>query len=479
MRVVMASSEAAPLVKTGGLADVVGALPGELRRLGVEVSVVLPGFRGCRERAAAKPSGEAVQVPLGNREESAIIERGTLPDGTAVDLVRHDGFFDRNGLYGDSSGDYPDNAARFAFFSRAVLELLAKRGTPDVLHCHDWQSALAVALLRADSQRYPSLQTCRTILTVHNLGYQGFFPAQDWPLLGLDARFYAPGYFEFWGHIDYLKGGLVFADAITTVSRRYAEEICTAEFGHGLEGVLRERRHLLRGILNGVDYSQWSPDSDRHLPANYSPGDLSGKATCKRVVQEEFGLPVRPQTPLLCMITRLAEQKGVDLLVAIGEELGQRDLQLAVLGTGDRRLEDALRALVARRPDRIAARLAFQEDLAHRTQAGSDMLLMPSRYEPCGLNQIYALRYGTVPIVRATGGLDDTVEDFDPALMSGTGFKFGPYEPAALLAAIDRARGWYGRPQQWRQLMANGMKADFSWRRSALEYADLYRSLAA
>lgn len=478
MRVVMASSEASPLAKTGGLADVVGALPGALRRLGVDVSVVLPAFRGCRERSDAKPTGLELRVPLAGGFVAAQVERGTLPDGTVVDLIRHDPYFDRDEVYGDAGGDYPDNAARFAFFSRAVLALLAQSGPPDVLHCHDWQSALAAAFLRADAHRYPSLARCRTVLTVHNLGYQGFFPASEWPLLDLDDRFYSPAFFEFWHHIDYLKAGLLFADALTTVSRRYAAEICTPEFGHGLEGVLRERREVLHGILNGVDYGEWSPHSDRHLPARYSAGDLAGKAVCKRALQEELGLAVRPSTPLLCMVTRLVEQKGIDLLIAIGAALAARDVQLAVLGTGDKRFEQALRELAALHPDRIAVGFGFREDLAHLMQAGSDVLLMPSRYEPCGLNQIYALRYGTVPVVRATGGLDDTVEDYNPALGSGTGFKFAPYEAAALLGAIDRARGWYGRPRQWRQLMDNGMRSDFGWDRSAREYAELYRSLA-
>jgi starch synthase len=296
-------------------------------------------------------------------------------------------------------------------------------------------------------------------------------------LLNLDFAFFSPAYLEFWAHIDYLKGGLVFADAITTVSRRYAEEICTAEFGHGLDGVLRTRRPALRGILNGVDYDAWSPESDSLLPRGYSAADLSGKAICKRELQRELGLREDPEVPLLTMITRLVGQKGLDLVLEMQPALMQRNLQFAVLGTGDPHFEQGLRAAARADEGRVAVHIGFDEALAHRFQAGADMLLMPSRYEPCGLNQIYALHYGTVPVVRATGGLDDTVEDFNPALGGGNGFKFSAYTPTALLAAIDRARGWYGRRQAWQTLMRAGMGADFSWKRSAVEYVELYRSL--
>lgn len=478
MRIVMASSEATPLAKTGGLADVVGALPGALRRLGHDVSVVLPAFRGALERSRAEPTEIRLSVPVSNRVVGADVYRGALADGTPVHLVRRDAYFDRDGLYGTAAGDYADNAERFAFFSRAVLALLDAVGPPDVLHCHDWQTALAPVFLRADSPRYPRLGSVRTVVTVHNLGYQGFFWALDWHLLNLDFGLFNPGQLEFWGHIDYLKGGLVFADALTTVSPRYAEEICTPELGHGLDGVLRQRRAVLRGILNGVDYAEWSPETDGHLPAPFSRTDLGGKATCKRGVQREMGLAEDPDVPLLAMVTRLAGQKGLDLLLPLGDELLQRGVQLAILGTGEAVFEDGLRTLAGRGAGRVAVHIGFDEALAHRLQGGADMLLMPSRYEPCGLNQIYALRYGTLPIVRATGGLDDTVDDYDPATDSGTGFKFSPYTPAALLAAIDRARGWYARRPVWSALMQRAMAADFSWQRSAAQYAEVFRSLS-
>lgn len=478
MRVVMASAEAAPLAKTGGLADVVGALPAALRRLGADVSIVLPAFRGTIERAAAISTGRTVGAPISDRWVEAEIYEGKLPDGTVVNLVRHDAYFDRDALYGTAAGDYADNAERFAFFSRAVLALLQQVGAPDVLHCHDWQSALAAALLRADAGRYADLARTRSVLTIHNLGYQGFFWALDWHLLNIEFAYFNARQFESWGHINYLKAGIALADAITTVSRTYAEEICTPELGHGLDDLLRSRRASLHGILNGVDYSEWSPDTDRHIAPHFSRDDVRGKAACKAALQAELGLAAEPRMPLLVVISRFAGQKGIDLLVELGPALLERPIQVACLGTGDAWLQDALADLAGRGPGRIAVRFAFDEGLAHRMQAGADMLLMPSRYEPCGLNQIYALRYGNVPIVRATGGLVDTVADYDSATGAGTGFRFGPPSAAALLGAIDRARGWYSRPEAWARLMQNGMSADFSWDRSAEEYLDLYRQIA-
>lgn len=478
MRVVMASSEAAPLAKTGGLADVVGALPGALRRLEIDTCLALPGFRGAIERAAARPTGAHVAAPISGRTVEAEVYEGALGDGTPVYLLHHPGYFDRETLYGPANGAYDDNAERFAFFSRAVLGLLDQIGPPDILHCHDWQTALAPAFLRADPARYPRLDQLRSVLTVHNLGYQGSFWAADWHLLALDSGFFTPAFVEFWGSINYLKAGLVFADALTTVSPTYADEICTPEFGHGLDGVLRQRRRALRGIFNGVDYRQWSPEDDPHLARRYSAEDTNGKAACKAALQAEMRLPASAETPVIGLISRLASQKGIDLVLDAASLLASRQAQFVVLGTGEPALESGLRALAERDPARWAVRIGFDEALAHRIQAGADMILMPSRYEPCGLNQIYALRYGTIPVVRATGGLQDTVDEFDRQARTGTGFKFGPYDVAALMGAIDRALATHGDRTAWMALMANSMRADYSWTRSAREYGALYRELA-
>jgi starch synthase len=395
-------------------------------------------------------------------------------------LVRADRYFDREALYGDARGDYPDNAERFVFFCRAALEWLrAESPPPDVLHVHEWQSALAPAFLRGNADVYPELAGTRSVLTVHNLAYQGRFPAFDWHLLNLDPRYFVPDFVEFYGQINYLKAGLVFADAITTVSPRYAAEIGTPEFGEGLDGVLRVRRDRLRGILNGIDREAWNPATDPHLPARYDASDLRGKARCKAELQAEIGLAVLPDVPLLGMVSRLAEQKGLDLLAAaLPDALATSDAQLVVLGSGDEHYERLLAALAADFPARVGLRVGFDEALAHRIEAGADMFLMPSRFEPCGLNQLYSLRYGTVPIVHATGGLDDTVVEFDPATGTGTGFKFTPYAPDAFLAALRRAFVTRRDRDRWARLVANGMAQDFSWDRAALEYRRLYETLA-
>jgi starch synthase len=478
MRVVMLTSEVYPYAKTGGLADVLAALPPALAAAGVEVTVCLPGYRAALRVAGALPPGTRLWAPIASRMEPAEVVR--LPDAPVptVLLCAHR-YFDREGLYGEGGRDWPDNAERFAFFCRAALEWLrAEETPPDVLHVHEWQSALAPAFLRATAALYPELERVRTILTLHNLAYQGRFPADHWHLLNLDARYFTPEFLEFWGEINYLKAGLVFADALTTVSPRYAAEIQTPAFGEGLDGVLRARRAALRGILNGIDAAVWDPATDPHLPARYGAGDLAGKARCKRALQAELGLDVRDDVPLLGIVSRLAEQKGFDLLAeALPRALAASDAQLAALGSGDERYERWARELGASFPGRVGVRIGFDEGLAHRIEAGADLFLMPSRFEPCGLNQLYSLRYGTVPLVHATGGLDDSVAEFDPATGAGTGFKFSPYTPAAFLVALERALRIRRDPVLWARLVANGMAQDFSWSRAAAEYRALYETL--
>jgi starch synthase len=478
MRVVMAASEAVPYAKTGGLADVVGALPQALQRLGIEVSVVIPAYGSISaQRFAVQPTGWTLHVPVSDRTVAAGILESVTPAGVRVYLIQADPYFARAGLYGTPDGDFPDNAERFAFFSRAILALLSRLGAPDVLHCHDWQTALAPVFLRTDGGRYAALDGTRTVLTVHNLGYQGLFWHLDWHLLNIDGRYFTPDYLEFFGKINYLKGGIVCADAITTVSPTYAREIQTPEFGHGLDGVLVARRHALTGILNGVDYGEWSPESDDHIAAHYSADDPGGKAACKADLQKTVGLPVEAKVPVIGIVSRLADQKGFDLLAAIAPQLLRRRVQVVVLGSGDARYQDLFQDLARRFKKRMSVAIAFNNGLAHKIEAGSDMFLMPSRYEPCGLNQIYSLRYGTIPIVRATGGLADTITDFDAASGAGNGFTFVDYTPAALLACIERALKAYRARTAWPGLMRNAMREDFSWDRSAEAYADLYGRL--
>jgi starch synthase len=478
MRVVMLSPEVHPYAKTGGLADVLGALPPALARLGVDVTVCAPAYRSALRRGPLDP-GRVLYAPVDSRMERAEIV--SVP-GAAVRtvLVRADTYFDRDGLYGDAHGDFADNAERFAFFCRAALEWLRDEPPPDVLHVHDWQAALAVAFLRASPELYPELGGVRTLLTIHNLAYQGRFPAGDWHLLNLDARYFVPEFLEFYGQINFLKAGIVFADGVNTVSPRYAREMETPELGEGLDGVLRARRARVRGIVNGIDVEEWDPATDRHLPAHYDREALDGKSGCRAALQAEMGLAVRADVPLVGIVSRLAEQKGLDLLAeALPRALTETALQLVVLGSGEERYERLVRELAARFRGRVGVQIGFSEALAHRIEAGADLFLMPSRFEPCGLNQLYSLRYGTVPLVHATGGLDDTVLEFDPVSGEGTGFKFAPYAVEPLLEALTHALRVRRDVARWKRLVANGMAQDFSWTRAAGAYGELYAELAA
>ena len=478
LHVVMVSPEIVPFAKTGGLADVVGALSIALERLGQQVSLIMPAHRRALKCGVPmEETGIRFAVPVSNRREEATLLRAKVGRDISVYLIRADRYFDRDNLYGTPEGDYSDNAERFAFFSRAALEAFRKIGPAHVLHAHDWQAALAITFLKTQPDVYPELSAVRTVLTLHNVGYQGVFPRDDWHLLNLDWGFFTPRQLEYYGQISYLKGGLEWADAITTVSPTYAAEIQTAEHGFGLEGVFRDRAADLSGILNGADYEVWNPATDPSIAKTYDLADVSGKRDCKAEVQRLFGLREAPEVPLVGMITRLAAQKGIDLLAGAFEELMRRDVQFVLLGAGDRPFEDFFRSLGDRYPEKAAAQIVFDETLAHKIEAGADMFLMPSRYEPAGLNQLYSLRYGTIPIVRSTGGLKDSVSDFDPAAGTGNGFVFRDYDGDALLEAVDRALATYRQEDQWARLMENAMTADYSWSRSAGEYLRLYRRL--
>lgn len=488
MHIVMVASEAVPYAKTGGLADVVGALSTALTKLGHQVTLLLPGYR---TGFAPKDRRVAMQfsVPVGENPTNVSIEEEhvTLPGAlhhVRVLFVCHDPYFDRSGLYQQDHRDYPDNLDRFTLFCRAAIHVVhvlvdELREKIDVLHLHDWQAALCAVYLKARSQEHNSLQSIKTLLTVHNLGYQGVFPGQEFYKTGLPASWFLPSSLEFYGAVNCLKGGIIFSDAVSTVSPTYAREILTAEYGCGLEGVLANRTGGVSGVTNGIDERAWDPAHDAYLPAQYRADDLSGKRVCKRALQREFGLPVR-DVPLLAVIGRLTFQKGFDLLLEILPELMALELQLVVLGTGDTHLEQQFLAAKERYPQTIGLTLGFDEGLAHRIQAGSDMLVMPSRYEPCGLSQLYSLRYGTVPIVRRTGGLADTVIPFRPSTARArcaTGFHFIDPSPDALLSAILLALHVYEEREVWHSLVIAGMNAELSWDQSARVYVDLYRGL--
>lgn len=474
----MVASEIFPLAQTGGLADMVGALSSHLVELGLDVTAVMPAYQTVLENlSSSEETGMEIEVPVGERRVRAEILKIRLGEKLAVYLIRQDSYFLRDNLYGTSEGDYPDNAERFAFFSKAALDLAQKTAPWDVIHCHDWQTALMPFLKKIQPDLRPEVHESRTLLTLHNVAYQGSFPASVWGLLNLDSRYFTPGYLEFYGNVNLLKGGIVTADALSTVSRSYAREILSPDYGFGLEGVLRSRKEDLYGILNGVDYREWNPETDRYIRANYGPRDLRGKAICKRDLQKLYGLPARAQVPLIGMVTRLAAQKGLEIVADAMEELMRLDVQLVILGSGDRRYQELFVELSARHSQKMGAKIGFDHFIAHKIEAGSDLYLMPSRYEPCGLNQIYSLKYGTIPIVRATGGLNDSIGDYQPLTGRGNGFKFNGYSSSALSEAIKRAIAVFSHKRAWRRLITNAMVCDFSWQKSAPEYVALYRKL--
>ncbi|RJQ39591.1 MAG: glycogen synthase GlgA [Dehalococcoidia bacterium] len=476
LRVAIASPEIAPFAKTGGLGDVLGALPKALAKLGLKVSLIMPAYRRIlQSEVTLEDSGVRFTVPVYSRNEEATLLTAKM-GGIPVYLVRADRYFDRDHLYGDAAGDYPDNAERFAFFSRAILEVL-KLVRPAILHANDWQSAPAVVFLKTQPEFYSGLSSVRTVLTVHNPGYQGIFESRDLLLLNLDDRLTIPRYLEFYGKINFLKGGLVLADKITTVSPSYAEEIKTEEQGFGLDGIFRERAGSLSGILNGADYDVWNPETDRLIAQNYSLGSLGGKQTCKTDLQRVFKLGENPDMPLVGMVARLSAQKGFDLLEEAIDRLFSRKLQFVLLGTGDKRYQDFFSKALAKYPGKAGIGVCFDETLAHKVIAGADFFLMPSRYEPGGLTQLYSLKYGTIPIVRAVGGLKDSIRDFSPSDGSGNGIVFTGYDAPSLIAAVDRALALFGDKENRQALIKNAMAADFSWENAARAYRELYRSL--
>jgi starch synthase len=478
MRILLASSEVHPYSKTGGLADMVGALAKTLARGGHHVGLVTPLYAGIRERFPdLKPSRLALECPLGERRVAGEVFTLEPADRLTIYFVDQPGFYQRPGLYQDRGQDYPDNAERFVFFSKAVAHLaLHLPCKPELLHLHDWQAGLA-ALLVKHQRKVPGQGSIpRLCLTIHNLAYQGLFPAGQFALTNLPWDYFTPAGVEFYGQLNCLKAAIVYSDVITTVSPRYAREIMTEELGCGLDGLLRKRQNSLFGILNGVDQEEWNPLRDPFLRHPYSAEQFVGKAANKIELQKEFGLPVAADIPLFGNIGRLADQKGVDILLRALQELGGARLQFVLLGSGAPGFEAAYQDLARRLPSQIAVRIGFDEGLSHRIEAGSDFFLMPSRFEPCGLNQMYGLRYGTIPIVRMTGGLDDTVIDIKEDADHANGIKFGEYSAEALAKGIRKAMSLFGEPDLLAHYRRNAMAADFSLQRTTEEYVKVYEN---
>lgn len=479
LKVLFVSPEVVPFAKTGGLADVAGSLPKALKGLGCDIRLVMPLYHSVRqEKYGLKKVLENLPIPLGRRPLPADIYQGQLEEGLPVYFIERDEFYDRGNLYGSSKGDYFDNDNRFVYFSQGTL--MAARildFKPDIIHCHDWQTGLIPAHLHFGRTIDPFFRNAASVFTIHNMAYQGSFPKEIVELAGLPGESFSPSGLEFWGRANLLKAGIVYSQIINTVSRKYSREIQTHEYGYGLEGILSFRKDDLFGIVNGVDYDLWNPKTDPFLAAHYTPEDLSGKKACKKDLLECYHLPEdRMEHPVLGIISRLADQKGFDLLAEIMGRLLKEDLSLVVVGTGEEKYHSFFSQLAEQYPKKVGVCLYFDNTLAHKIEAGSDLFLMPSLYEPCGLNQIYSLKYGTIPVVRATGGLDDTIIPFDSRTGEGTGFKFKGYQAGELWVAIQLALAVYQNKKKWQQLMKNAMAQDFSWTASAREYIKLYRA---
>jgi len=485
LRIVLASSEAVPFSKTGGLADVAGALTGALAHAGHEVTLIIPDYAPLRQGQAGVPAvhdtGLVFTVDMNGRPMTGSVHWARYPQTDArVLLVKQPVYFDRGQPYGDVSGAYGDNCERFCFFSRAVPEICRRMVLrPDILHCNDWQTGLIPALLNTHYAKLGGFEQTASVMTIHNMAYQGAFGKSDMALTGMHWGFYNPSHMEAWGHLNLLKTGLAFADQLTTVSPTYAGEICTQEGGCGLDGLLRWRQSALTGILNGIDTGVWNPATDPLLQAGFSVDNWQdGKARCKAHLQQRLGLADHPGAPLFGMVSRLVDQKGLDLIAAIADSLLARQVQMVFLGTGDRYYENLLQDAAKRYPGQVSVTIGFDESLAHQIEAGADLFLMPSRFEPCGLNQMYSQRYGTVPVVRQVGGLADSVIHYDgtaASLETATGFVFANYTAAGLTAAIDHALSAWQDSNVWSRLVQNGMRCDWSWDKSAEKYVEVYR----
>lgn len=482
LKILFVSAEMAPLISTGGLADVAAALPRALHAQGCDVRVAMPHYKSIPARYRGEPLGMCM-ADLGAKIEYGAIRRTTAPD-TKIPLyfIEHDGYFGRERPYGVGAYEYDDNAERFCFFSQAVLHGISQNGwKPDIVHCHDWHTAPIPAFMKTRFRENAFWGKTPALFTIHNLAFQGRYGANKFASTGFEPWLFSPQYVEYEGDMNLMKAAIAFATRINTVSPRYAREIQTLEYGAGLDGMLRTRSGDLCGILNGVDYEHWNPAKDPHIPANYSADDMRGKERCKQELQKSLGLP-QIDAPVFGVVSRLYWQKGLDLLANAMDQLATMDVQFIILGSGDPELENRLADTARKYPDKIAVRFSFDVPLSHQVQAGSDFFVMPSRYEPCGLSQLYSLAYGAIPIVRKTGGLADSVKDINPVHWKrgdATGIVFVPMTPEALLRAIDRAIALYGDKKRLAQVRAAGMREDFSWERSCRAYIRLYEEAIA
>jgi starch synthase len=480
MRIVFAASECVPYAKTGGLADIMGALPAAVAKLGHDVTMYLPLYRQAQKQlqrgfTARKIAIESLTIPFETYNRFVTVIDGGKVDGVQYYFFDCPELFDRESLYGTATGEYSDNAERYGLYCRAVIESAKQLGVPDVFHVHDWQAGMLPVMLRTIYYFDPLMKHVPVVMTIHNAGYQGLFPAATVPHLLLPWDTFTMDKLEFYGQVNFLKGGIVYADSIATVSPKYAEEIQTREFGFGLDDILRKRAKDLRGILDGVDYNQWNPATDPKIAAHYTPEKLDGKAACRKDLLHAFCLDhSKTETPVLGIVSRAATQKGFDFLAEIADRLAAEDIYLVMLSMGEPYYEKLFRNLAERYPQKIAVKIAYDETLAHKIEAGSDIFLMPSRYEPCGLNQIYSMKYGTVPVVRATGGLENTVVDYVEETGAGTGFRFQGSNAQDFLVAIQRALKLFRDKSAWQKLMRNGMAQNFSWEAPAAEYVRLY-----
>jgi starch synthase len=481
LKILFASSEVIPFAKTGGLADVSASLPAALASLGHQVRIVMPMYRSVMQGSFELiPLDKSLKVPLSGKISNDEAFYKELDRNLLIYFIKRDKFFDRDMLYGTPQGDYPDNADRFIFFSRGILQLCKLIGfQPDIIHCNDWQTSLIPVYLKSVYKDDLFFHNTLRVFTIHNLAYQGVFPKKYMDNSELPLELFTIKGLEYYGKMNFMKGGIVFSDAITTVSEKYAQEIQTPEYGHGLDGVLRERSDDIYGVLNGVDYTEWNPETDPYIASSYNAQDLSGKKECKQELIEIFKLEGSAETPIIGIVSRLADQKGFDILADAVDELSKMELFLVLLGTGNERYEKQFSELGKKYKGRLAVKIGFDNILAHKIEAGSDMFLMPSRYEPCGLNQLYSLKYGTIPVVRATGGLDDTVKEFDPETERGNGFKFLEYSSKALVEIVKRALMIYKNKELWLKLVKIAMNEDFSWNKSALKYQEIYGRAAA
>jgi starch synthase len=476
LKILFVSPEIVPFAKTGGLADVAGALPRALKRLGCQVRLVMPLYQQVRRGFPLEKIWDNLWIPLGDNGLTADIYQGELEEGLPVYFIERDEFYDRSSLYGTIKGDYIDNDRRFVYLCRGALALArAFDFQPQIIHSHDWQTGLIPALLHYQRTREDFFRETASLFTIHNMAYQGLFPRSIIDLAGLPSESFSVEGLEYWGQVNLLKSGIVYSQIVTTVSRKYSQEIQTPVFGYGMQGILEARKNDLFGIVNGVDYQVWDPSRDTFLAAPYTARDLRGKTVCKRDLLDRYHLPQsRIDYPLLGIISRLADQKGFDLLAGIMDRLLQEDITLVILGTGEEKYHHLFREWASRYPEKIGLRLEFDNALAHQIEAGCDIFLMPSRYEPCGLNQIYSLKYGTIPLVRATGGLDDTIIPYNSETGEGTGFKFYPYNTEAFWGCLKSALELFQNKNVWNGLIRNAMAMDFSWEASAREYVGLY-----